>query len=798
MRNTFTLLLALLLLFSIEGRGQSYNWTFQTITEDQNMQAMDTASDGSATLIGYGSTIMRSTDGGSTWSDPGVISDNDMFDYQDISFSGDAAYIVVSTAFKAIDRAANDLYAASPILKTTDGGDSWEQVTISTVSEGTPDSLNITLDGNYSIKFMAVECIDASTAYIAAYWKDFNGDTHSTVYKTADGGDNWTPLTPDGETNNISSLLEFNDNLYVAGNKTLYKININTDEVTDLYPVVDVNEDDGLYFWYTTIYNNSELIFPTTSDSIWVTDDEGATFHTLPNITSGYNVYKYDDSTIVVTAGKTKTFATTDTGSTWTSCPAEGNIWNAGLVNESLVGLGKNYLYKMALTDIENGNFTWTTQEVESGNGNFKTIVVSGEKVFIAGMGDAFLESSDNGITFTQANIPTKSELIRSSLDLDMRGLGHGTDSAGIITTRRYKLIDNDEGDDYFYPGIIFTTDDNWETSTIVNDTLIGYTYGQDPAKNPYAKGCWGQDYYQAECVNDSTFFVFVLWYDTTTSSDKVTHSRIFKTTNNCQSWDTITTDLGSTYITNISFDNDLGYIGGNGLFYKSTDGGVTLTDLSSKLSDLSDGTIYIQDINPVNTDTLFVATTSGGVFVTYDACENFSLIEDLTGANAMYLIDTNSWMVVGTSAKTLYTNDAGTNWEACYPGTTIYSRGPIIGDTLFGCAKSGLYKLAISDLAADSVISEDSEETEEEETSITSALSDNTIKIWQADEELMVVSDELINSCTLISINGSLAGTYNINNNEAAIDVSELATGIYILQTSTNKSISTQKVLIR
>ncbi len=793
MRQTFTYLFALWAFVSIKVHAQTYNWKFQSITEGKNMQAMDTASDGSATLIGYGNTIMRSTDGGSTWLDPGIITNADDFDYQDISFSGDTAFAVAMTNFKVIERTSNDLYAASPILKTTDGGNTWNQVTISAVSDGTTDSLNITLDGNYKVKFMAVECIDASTAYVAAQWTDFENNTHSTVYKTIDGGENWSPLIGDQENHYIVSMIEFKNNLYVAGNKILFKINISTDNVTNLYPIVDEEEDDAMYFWYTTVYNNSELIFPTTADSIWVTNDEGTSFYALPNIKSGYNVYKHDDSTIVVVGSSTKTVATTDTGTTWASCSAGTSLWNAGVINDSLIGLAKNSVFKMALSDIENGNFSWTEQEVESGNGNFKSIASCGEKIFITGMGDAFLESPDNGKNFSTANIPSKKDLISSSIDLDIRGLGHGLDSSGIITTRRYRIIDNEEGDDYYIPGVIFTTNNNWETSSTVNDTLIGHMYGQDPAKNPNAKGCWGQDYYSAECVNDSVFYVYVQWYDTTTS-EKISHGRVYKTSDNCKTWDTITIDLESSYITQILFKDNLGYIGGKNIFYKSTDGGATLIDLYPKFSAFTDATIYIQDINQVSEDTLYISTTNAGVFTTYDACETFAQIADLAGCNGMYIIDTNSWMTVGSSSKSLYTNNSGINWENCYPETTIFSRGPIIGDTLFGCAKSGLYKLAISDLDANSV----EQEEEEEETSISSALSNNTLKIWQSDKELMIVSEELINSCSLININGTITGTYNINNNEANIDISDFTTGIYIIQTRTSEAISSQKILIR
>ena len=787
MNYKFTFLLLLVLCLSKKGIGQTFNWEFVPVLEGENVQGVSKAEDGSATLVGYGNTILRSTDDGTTWVDPGIITNKDNLDYQAVSISGDVGYALAMTSFKIIDREVNDLYAECPLLKTVDGGETWTLWETTSIGEGSEDALNYSLPGNYVKKFMAVECIDDNVAYVAAMWKDYAaGDTHANVYKTTDGGVSWSVLLPDLGSSYITSIFEFNGHVYIAGNKTLYKVNIETDVVTDLYPVVDKDEDDAMYFWYPTVYNNTELIFPTTLDSIWVTSDEGASFHALPNVKKGYIAYKHNANTYVIGAGKDDTKATTDGGTTWVSCGVGESLWNGDVIGDSLVGLAKNAIYKMALSDIETGNFTWSKTEVPNGNGNIKGIESTDTKIFLAGMGDVLLASTDGAQTFSEVTMPLKKEIIYASTDIEFKGLAHGADGAGIITSRRHKVIDNPTGtDDVYMPGFIFTTSTNWTDFTVVDDTQIGAKYPDDVSSNPNAVGCWGQDYYVAECIDATTFYVFAQWYENVTvPEEKTTHSRIFKTTDACVSWDVITDDLGSAFITSIVFDGEMGYVGGNNILLKTTDGGENFTDLYSKLEELADASIYIQHINWVDASTIFVSTTSDGLFVSYDAGDSFSKIVGIAGCSGSFVIDSNSWMTVGTSSKTYYTNDAGSNWSNCYPGTTIYSPGEILGDYLFACAKSGLYKLAIADLDAGTgtAISQD-------------LLQQNDIKVVRMSTELQLVSEDIIENCMLINMSGRVVDNYMVNSNQTAINTSSLPGGIYILRVSVEGQVKTIKV---
>ncbi len=786
MNYKFTLLL-LLVAITTNVNAQTFNWQFQQIFEGENMQGMEKADDGSATLVGYGNTIMRSTDNGLTWVDPGIITNKDDFDYK-VSVKDQVGYAVNETAFKAIDRKVNDndLYADAIILKTIDGGATWNLIENANIGGNSVDTKNYSLQGNYAKKLYVIECINENVAYMAAYWKDYaNRDAHSNVFKTTDGGENWEPLLDDLEGNSISSMVVFKGHIYVSGNKTLFKINISTDVVTDLYPVVDEDEDDKMYFWHTSIYNNTELIFPTTSDGIWVTADEGATFQALPNITKGYKVYKHNNNTYVVGGSNTATKYTRDGGTNWSDCPAGESLWNGDVIDGQLVGLGKNAIYKMAISDIEAGTFTWQKTEVANANGNLKSICKANDIIFLSGMGGTLLASTDGANTFDQLTLPEKKELIYHSTDIEFKGLAHGANGAGIITSRRHKIIDNPSGtDDVYMPGFIFITNDNWATYTVLDDTKIGSGAAD---VNPNADGCWGQDYYVAECIDENTFYVFVQWYENVAGAEKKnTHGRIFKTADAGANWSGVTDDLGSSFITNVVFKGITGYVGGNKVLLKTTDGGDNFVDLYSKLTALNGGddNIYIQDINLFDANTLYVSTTSDGMYISKDAGSTFTKANiNGSGCNATIVVDANSWMTIGTSSKTYYTNDAGSNWTNCYPGNTLFSRGAILGDYLFANAKSGLYKLPIADLDADTG------------TAIDDISNRNDLKIYLNSNELNIESNQVIEDCILYSITGKIVGQHKVNSYTHIINTSSLSRGIYIVRVVISGKVYTQKI---
>lgn len=780
------LLLSALSIMNIQA--QTFNWEEQIITDrNETIQGFAPAEDGSATIIGFGNIFSRTTDGGESWQDAGIFTGLDAFDYQDISFSGTTGYAVAMTKFKVIDHpagASHDLYANSPLLKTEDGGISWSLISLETMGSGTDSTLNASALGNSFVKYTSVEAISADTAYVGIYWKDVNSAVHQNVFKTIDGGESWEAILPDNGSKSISYMTVHKSHIYIAGSKTLFKVNTTTDAVTNLHPIIDEGEDDGMYFWDMSVYGD-ELIIPTTGDGIFVTDDEGASFSIIPNTTKAYAFYKHDANNMIALAGKNDTKATNDGGQTWTSISAGESLWNYAVIGDSIVALAKKEIYTMALSDIANGQFEWTSKPITDINGNIKAIDTVGDTVYVTGYADLFLRSTDGAQTFTEVTLPSKSDLVYNGVDIEMIGLAQGKGKSGIASTRRHKLVDYPSSGpaDIYRSGFIFKTEENWATYSVVDNTLIGDKYGDNATINPNATGCYGQDFGTVECIDDTTFYTFVQWYDTLGTESKIIRGAVYKTIDGGISWDTIITNLDAKYVYGIDFKSNSGYIYGSKICLQIDKNDGTITDLYTKLTDLGAKTPSISEVTELG-DHLYIMTTAKGAYISSDNGETFATINDIAGATGFVILDDNSWMTLGSSSKTRYSNDAGTTWTNCYPGSTTFSYGGIYNGDIIALCKSKIYKQSIADL------------------DITASSLDNTkaqatINLSQTGQELQLTADHAITDCIVYSITGQVMHKSTPNSEDYSINTSSFANGIYIIFAKSNGVNNSYKVII-
>ena len=159
------LLLAATLLAGVAAHASS-PWTFQTSTVTERLRGVSAASDTVAWASGNKGTIIRTTDGGTTWTRVAVPGAESL-DFRDIeAFGADTAYVL---AIGPGD--------ASRIYKTVNGGKTW------------------------ALQFTNPE---ARAFYDAiAFWDERKGiavgdpvDGRFTILSTADGGKTWTRVPP--------------------------------------------------------------------------------------------------------------------------------------------------------------------------------------------------------------------------------------------------------------------------------------------------------------------------------------------------------------------------------------------------------------------------------------------------------------------------------------------------------------------------------------------------------------------------------------------------------------------------
>ena len=222
--------------------------------------------------------IYRTTDGGSTWQNVLFISDSS--GVIDMVMDPSNPDILYATGFNRINlpfQAKTDGPDAN-IYKTTDGGNNWVELT-----NGLPP-------GDHSRIGLAISNVDPNTLY--ASYTDANSEDILDIYKTTDGGANWTAL-----------------NVHTAGAQPL---------------PTDAQGGFGWYFGevYLNPYDNNQLIVPGVD--MFRSQDGGTNW--VMNVPPWYDYIVHADkhailfldaqSYIIATDGGL--YKTTDNGASWT------------------------------------------------------------------------------------------------------------------------------------------------------------------------------------------------------------------------------------------------------------------------------------------------------------------------------------------------------------------------------------------------------------------------------------------------------------------------------------------------
>jgi len=234
------------------------NWLSQNSFTIYDLMSIDFTNDSTGWVVGFGGTILKTTNGGANWNQQispfsEVISDVDFVD----SLYGWAA----TSASGAIE---------SDILKTTDGGNLWELVTVATFPPGLP---------------MSVDFIDRNIGWVVGY-PEF-------IFQSTDGGNTWVEQqysTPEVVLNSVSFADEHNgwtvgsegliDHTSNGGNLWEEQTSGTTNILWDVYFVNPTTGwivgDNGLILKYTTsVFIEDEVSF--------LAPDEFVLFDNYPN-----------------------------------------------------------------------------------------------------------------------------------------------------------------------------------------------------------------------------------------------------------------------------------------------------------------------------------------------------------------------------------------------------------------------------------------------------------------------------------------------------------------------------------
>lgn len=704
------LFLAIFLSYSAFGQ-VTFSWQTQEISPGNNLQEMNIVNDTTTILAGYGRTFVKSADQGLTWDKIRVL--NPSFDFGDMSINTNGIGYACAGDEKVMDNPTDgelDVYAEGVLLKTTDFGSTWTVFDISTIGEGDDPSLSPNAPGSYAQHFISVAVIDDITALIGVEWYQYDPPTNSKisragVFKTVNDGLSWKLIT-----NNDRypwSIEPSPSNIYFGGLNHLLKAEKGSDNVIDIYPnLTTAAASETAFVNDFTIVSEDEVYVVTSTNGIYKTVDMGATFTKLENgaPTGGNDLYIINDSVMIVlgTAGKSK--FTVDRGLTWADCHPGATCYEiGGVVNDTLYGLGKSNIYKIAVSDVIGSTIKWTSEVLSEGNNLQKMHIIDANNAIIIGYGETIDVTTDAGLSWMHADLP---ELFVYGAKYDFSAVSTSGE-ASYATTRRFKqlgaLTVSNTADDYYAHGLIYKSLNYWNSWEYIDVANIGE--GSDPSLNPNLTGCYGLSPTEIECTNDTTLYVYVTWIDTTAGlANKLDHSRVFKSVNSGDSWVSLTEDFGYRYVNSIKFlDENTGFIVGNTILLRTDDGGATFTDLYPTVITVSgDSTIFLNDLIYVDENEWFVVgSASNGVYATYDGGKTYKKFVGVAGGSDFYWLNDISYIGLGNSTQSKLTWDKGETWMNCYPGSSIWSIGGILNDSLIALAKSNLYKIPLKDIKA-------------------------------------------------------------------------------------------------
>ena len=589
----------------------------------------------------------------------------------------------------------------------------------------------------------------------------------------------------------ITSIYKNGSYNLIGGNRVLCKHITGTTETTDLYEALcTAAGDDNIYVGDITIIDENTFYAVTTTDGLYKTDDGGVSFIRIgETILSGANDFYVHNENVMMTLGSSaKSFATIDGGATWVACYPGSSCWEiAGVFNGELYALAKSVVYKITVADLEAGNYNWTSVEISFDNNLQKMYIADDNTAFIAGYNQTMQITNDGGLTWTAVTCPEVYLPIAEEIDFhDLVVSG----DISISAARRFKLINYPTGSEYedlSVDGFFYKSIDNWETWEVLDITLVGELGSSDPSLNPTLDCCYGVDPFTMAFTNESTIYVWINWYEVIGPDDKITHARIFKSTDSGESWYSISIDFGNSYITDINIINDnYGIVTGNTVLLKTTDAGESFTDIYPNLvvDPTIDSTYFIKGATMITEDEFYLTTTSNGIFKTIDGGASFTMFEGVMGSNDFIKLDDTTYMALGTSSKSFYSNNGGVSWENCYPGSSVWTIGDVMNDSLYALSIGKVFKIAMTEIAPLGI----------EQLSITNEISVR----YHAESIELVSAQNTIEQCILYNITGKIIAQYIPNSNSCKINSSSLPSGIYIAVTMINGKKIANKLYVK
>ena len=560
------------------------------------------ATDGWA--VGECGTILKTTDGGTTWN---LQTSGTMNVLLGVSFT-DANNGTIVGDF-------------GTILRTTDGGTNW-----STQSSGTTNAL-------YGVIFT-----DVNTGTAVGY--------DGTILRTTDSGVSW--VSQSSGTTNILFGVSYTDNNHGTAVGDVGTI-LSTTNGGNKWTSQSSGTTNRLFGVSFTDTNNGIAVGDLGSILKTINGGDNWTIQSSGTTNQLYGVCFTDiNNAISVGLGGT-ILKTIDGGTTWNSQTAPG--WGYPIMNVSFYDINNGIAVgavpgsaasTTSILKTSDGGASWTEQVNATTDRWLADIdfADANNGVAVSSVGGAIIITTNGGISWTLFQCDVKNVAFRDVTCIDANNwiaVGHRAADLSI--------------GEKLWSSIVYRTKDggiNWTSQSF-----------QPPGKTYAFTGVAFTD-------EKNGIIVGTDWNGT--SNDAL----IMKTTNGGIDWIRQTGGNRGLLAVYFSDSNNGTAVGEGGLIIRTTDGGTTWATQSSGIED------YLFKVFFTDVNNGFVVSLGGKILRTTNGGRTWTIQSSVSnpGLSRLFFSDANNGTIVGLGGTILKTKDGGETWTSQYSGTKITLEG--------------------------------------------------------------------------------------------------------------------------
>lgn len=415
------------MIFSSTDNGET--WKSKSLGNEKALIKVQFINENTGWILTNNKLVFRTTNGGETWEASSINTnwtDNDMY-----FFSNEDGFIITGYIYYS-PFSQIPIETRGSLLRTTDGGRSWNTVKDGTVKMNSIyflDQNNIFISA-FDVKEKGLlikssntgttwDTLETNANYSEIIFKDINngigiGSTY--LGKTTNGGKDWSETNLENISSRLSrlnSIQFYRDKYYTVGdNGCIFESNNSENSWINLQKSLSI--DYGLLRGVTFIDSLYGFVYGqrwgdySQKESLLInTTDGGMTWsNCISPDNSGFYILKKHNNLIWATSQRT-VYKSVDNGSSWLSVISVDDdfIRDIALRGENIIGI----IYGKTLKISFNGGVDWTTKSFSNLNVSFlkKLIIIEEKKWFLlahGGIGEPTFVSTDIGGSWNLLN----------------------------------------------------------------------------------------------------------------------------------------------------------------------------------------------------------------------------------------------------------------------------------------------------------------------------------------------------------------------------------------------------------